>query len=60
VPFIVLVVVVIVLAIVQTHPPTVLFILFLAYAISGPVLTLLQLRKHREQRTANERKIDES
>jgi CDP-diacylglycerol--serine O-phosphatidyltransferase len=52
VPFIVLVVVVVVLAIIQTHPPTVLFLLFLAYAISGPVLTLLQLRKHREQRAA--------
>lgn len=50
VPFIVLVVVVVVLAIVQTHPPTVLFVLFLVYAISGPVLTLLQLRKHREHR----------
>jgi CDP-diacylglycerol--serine O-phosphatidyltransferase len=50
VPFIVLVVVVVVLAIVQTHPPTVLFALFLAYAISGPVLTLTQLRKHREVR----------
>jgi len=55
VPFIVLVVVVVVLAIIQTHPPTVLFLLFLAYAISGPVLTLLQLRKHREQRAATDR-----
>ncbi|MEW8027775.1 MAG: CDP-diacylglycerol--serine O-phosphatidyltransferase [Candidatus Thiodiazotropha sp.] len=59
VPFIALVVVVIVLAIVQTHPPTVLFLLFLAYAISGPVLTLIQLRKHREHRTTNERRSDE-
>jgi CDP-diacylglycerol--serine O-phosphatidyltransferase len=47
VPFIVLVVVMVVLAIIQTHPPTVLFALFLIYAISGPVLTLTQLRKHR-------------
>jgi CDP-diacylglycerol--serine O-phosphatidyltransferase len=60
VPFIVLVVVVIVLAIVQTHPPTVLFLLFLAYAVSGPVYTLIQLRRHREQRTAVERRSDES
>jgi CDP-diacylglycerol--serine O-phosphatidyltransferase len=54
VPFIVLVVVVVVLAIIQTHPPTVLFLLFLAYAVSGPLLTLVQLRKHREQRAASE------
>jgi CDP-diacylglycerol--serine O-phosphatidyltransferase len=54
VPFIVLVVVVVVLAIVQTHPPTVLFMLFLAYAVSGPVLTLVQLRKHREERTGSD------
>ncbi|MCU7937264.1 MAG: CDP-diacylglycerol--serine O-phosphatidyltransferase [Candidatus Thiodiazotropha sp. (ex Dulcina madagascariensis)] len=58
VPFIVLVVVVVVLAIVQTHPPTVLFVLFLVYAVSGPVLTLLQLRKHREQRTTAEKSGD--
>ena len=51
VPFIVLVVVVLVLAVVQTHPPTVLFLLFLTYAVSGPTLTLMQLRKHREQRS---------
>jgi len=52
VPFIALVVVVVGLAIIQTHPPTVLFLLFLAYAVSGPVMTLVQLRKHREQRAA--------
>jgi CDP-diacylglycerol--serine O-phosphatidyltransferase len=54
VPFIVLVVVVVVLAIIQTHPPTVFFVLFLVYAISGPVLTLTQLRKHREERVASD------
>jgi CDP-diacylglycerol---serine O-phosphatidyltransferase len=55
VPFIVLVVVVVVLAIIQTHPPTVLFLLFLAYAVSGPVLTLVQLRRRREQRAVPDR-----
>jgi CDP-diacylglycerol--serine O-phosphatidyltransferase len=50
VPFIALVVVVVVLAIIQTHPPTVFFLMFLTYAISGPVLTLVQLRKRREER----------
>ncbi len=59
VPFIVLVVVVVVLAIIQTHPPTVFFLMFLTYAVSGPVLTLLQLRKHREQRSVTESNGDE-
>ncbi len=59
VPFIVLVVVVIGLAIIQTHPPTVLFLLFLAYAISGPVVTLVQLRKRREQRSLQENSEDD-
>jgi CDP-diacylglycerol---serine O-phosphatidyltransferase len=59
VPFIVLVVVVIGLAIIQTHPPTVLFLLFLAYAISGPVVTLVQLRKRREQRALQENSEDD-
>jgi CDP-diacylglycerol--serine O-phosphatidyltransferase len=59
VPFIVLVVVVVVLAIIQTHPPTVFFLMFLTYAVSGPVLTLLQLRKHREQRSVTESSGDE-
>ncbi len=55
VPFIVLVVVVVGLAIIQTHPPTVLLLMFLAYAISGPVMTLVQLRKRRERRAVQER-----
>ncbi len=58
VPFIVLVVVVVVLAIIQTHPPTVLFLLFLAYAVSGPTLTLIQLRRRREQRSGPEQTND--
>jgi CDP-diacylglycerol--serine O-phosphatidyltransferase len=58
VPFIVLVVVVVVLAIIQTHPPTVLFLLFLAYAVSGPTLTLVQLRKRKGQRGSQEQEND--
>jgi CDP-diacylglycerol--serine O-phosphatidyltransferase len=59
VPFIVLVVVVVVLAVIQTHPPTVLFLLFMAYAVSGPVQTLVQLRKRRVQRATVERSEEE-
>ena len=59
VPFIVLVVVVVVLAIIQTHPPTVLFLLFLSYAVSGPVLTLVQLRKRRVRKRTGTDSDDE-
>ncbi|RLJ16804.1 CDP-diacylglycerol--serine O-phosphatidyltransferase [bacterium endosymbiont of Escarpia laminata] len=51
VPFIVIVAVTLSFAIVLTHPPSVLFALFLIYAISGPVLTLVQLRSRRAERS---------
>jgi CDP-diacylglycerol--serine O-phosphatidyltransferase len=41
-------------AIVLTHPPTVLFLLFLAYAASGPVLTLVKLRERKARRSSIE------
>ena len=50
VPFIVLVVVMLVFSIIIWHPPLVLFLLFLAYGISGPILTLLELRRKRLER----------
>ena len=50
VPFVVLVAVMLGFALVLWHPPLVLFLLFLAYAISGPVMTLMQLRRHRTDR----------
>lgn len=51
VPFIVIVAVTLSFAIVLTHPPSVLFALFLIYAVSGPVLTLIQLRSRRAERS---------
>lgn len=50
IPFIVLVAVMLAVAVASWHPPIVLFGIFLAYAISGPILTLAQLRKRRAMR----------
>jgi len=47
VPFIVLVALMGAFAVVYLHPPVVLFVGFFVYAISGPVMSLLQFRKRR-------------
>ena len=38
-------------AVVLIHPPMMLFLVFLSYAISGPLLTLFWLRRRRGKRT---------
>ncbi|MCW8947168.1 MAG: CDP-diacylglycerol--serine O-phosphatidyltransferase, partial [Sedimenticola sp.] len=50
IPFVSVVVMMLVLAVVISQPPTVLFIIFMAYAISGPVLTLRNLQQRRAER----------
>ena len=50
VPFVVMVVVMLGFALVVLDPPILLFLLFLGYALSGPVLTLVQRRRHRGRR----------
>jgi len=50
VPFMVMVVVMLGFALVVLDPPIVLFLLFLAYALSGPVLTRVQRRRRRGRR----------
>jgi CDP-diacylglycerol--serine O-phosphatidyltransferase len=50
VPFVMLVAVMLGFALVVLDPPIVLFLLFLGYALSGPVLTLVHRRRHRSQR----------
>jgi CDP-diacylglycerol--serine O-phosphatidyltransferase len=50
VPFVVLVVAMLGFALVVLDPPIVLFLLFLGYALSGPVLTLVQRRRRRGRR----------
>ena len=46
VPFFVAITVMLAIAIIMAQPQTLLFLLFLAYAISGPVITLV-IRKRR-------------
>ena len=50
IPFVGMVAIVMVIAVVFSEPPVVLFAIFLLYAVSGPVLTLNELRKRRKQR----------
>ncbi len=50
VPFIVIVFIMLAFAIILVQPPLILFLLFLAYAVSGPVVTFLYLRKRRAER----------
>jgi len=54
VPFVVMLVIVLVLALIANNPPWVLFFAFLTYALSGPVMTLIKLRKHRSERSQTE------
>ncbi len=53
VPFFVMVIVMLGFAIVLLQPPLVLFLIFFAYAISGAVLTLTKLKKHRAERKSS-------
>ncbi|MEK8088830.1 CDP-diacylglycerol--serine O-phosphatidyltransferase [Thermithiobacillus plumbiphilus] len=50
VPFVLAVIGVLIVALIAVHPPLVLFAASLTYALSGPVLTLLQMRQRKEQR----------
>lgn len=50
VPFIKMLALVLIFALVANDPPLVLFSAFLIYAISGPVITLVKLRQHRAER----------
>ncbi len=52
VPFVTGLFVVLVFALISLSPPLLLFLGFLAYAGSGPVLTLMQLRRRRRERRA--------
>jgi len=50
VPFVVMLVLVLVFALIASDPPLVLFGGFMLYALSGPVFTLVKLRQHRSER----------
>ena len=55
VPFITGLLVVLGFVLISINPPQVLFLFFLSYAFSGPVLTLMQLQRRRAQRRAGAR-----
>lgn len=50
VPFVTILMFVFVLVFVSAEPALVLFLIFLVYAVSGPVLTVILLRRHRAER----------
>lgn len=50
VPFITIVLAVFLIAAIAMQPPEILFLIFFCYLISGPVITLWQLRRVRKQR----------
>ncbi len=53
VPFVTLLVVVLVFVVITIKPAMILFLVFLAYAFSGPIITLLTLKRTRELRKSN-------
>lgn len=59
VPFVAILLMVLVFVSVSVDPPIVLFGTFLAYAISGPVGTLLSLRHRRSRRAGEDAGIDD-
>lgn len=56
VPFVTILMFVFVLVFVSAEPALVLFIIFLGYAVSGPVLTIILLRRHRAERALHKHK----
>jgi CDP-diacylglycerol--serine O-phosphatidyltransferase len=54
VPFVSILVLVLVFVFIASEPPLVLFLMALLYTLSGPVLTLILLRRHRESRAKSE------
>ena len=55
VPFVAMLLVVLILVLVSSNPPLMLFTGFLIYSVSGIVMTLLQMRKRRAERKAQRR-----
>lgn len=60
VPFVTLVAIVLIIAVVFSDPPVVLFCIFTLYAASGPIFTLFELRKRRRERHSHARHAQSS
>lgn len=54
VPFVAVLIVVCIFVFIASEPPLVLFLLSMVYAVSGPVMTLVMVRKHRAARKSQE------
>lgn len=50
VPFVTMVAIVLIIAVIFSEPPVMLFAIFTLYASSGPIFTLFELRKRRQER----------
>lgn len=50
VPFVAMFILLLIFILIASSPPLVLFLIALSFAVSGPVLTLLTIRKHRQKR----------
>ena len=59
VPFVTLVVIALVAAVILTDPPLILFLVFFVYALSGPLVTFRGLRRRRLQRRQERSARDE-
>lgn len=59
VPFVTILMVVFVLVLISSEPALVLFLIFFGYTLSGPLMTLLLLRKRRAERDAQHKHHDE-
>lgn len=60
IPFVAVLIIVLVFVFIASEPSTILFLIAAAYALSGPVITLLVIRKHRASRIKNEKTEDRS
>ena len=58
VPFVAILVVVLVFVLISINPAQNLFLIFALYALSGPVTTLITLRKRRSERKASSKSDD--
>jgi len=54
VPFVAVLIVVCIFVFIASEPPLVLFLLSMVYTVSGPVMTLVMIRKHRAARKSQE------
>lgn len=57
IPFVTLLVIVLIFAGIALDPPTVLFIIFAGYGLSGPIHTLYRLQRARHERRVKKKKI---